>query len=201
MTTTRWRVVVMGGVGAATAFALLLGELGLASAIAAAFDDADLDVVGQAVDQGDGAGGVGEDGVPKWGELFHANRRANRPTANTSKRRFHNKAPVLSQRLTHAGTAFPERCELFHANGREHRPTANTSKRRFHDKVPVLSQRLTHAGTAFPERCELFHANGREHRPTANTSKRRFHDKVPVLSQREPNTQTGFEGRKGIKRW
>ena len=39
MTTTRWRVVVMGGVGAATAFALLLGELGLASAIAAAFDD------------------------------------------------------------------------------------------------------------------------------------------------------------------
>ena len=54
----------MGGVGAATAFALLLGELGLASAIAAAFDDEDLDVVGQAVDQGDGAGGVGEDGVP-----------------------------------------------------------------------------------------------------------------------------------------
>ena len=54
----------MGGVGAATAFALLLGELGLASATAAAFDDEDLDVVGQAVDQGDGAGGVGEDGVP-----------------------------------------------------------------------------------------------------------------------------------------
>ena len=46
----------MGGVGAATAFALLLGELGLAPAIAAAFDDEDLDVVGKAVDQGDGAG-------------------------------------------------------------------------------------------------------------------------------------------------
>ena len=64
MTTTRWRVVVMGGVGAATSFALLLGEFGLAAAIAAAFNDEDLDVVGQAVDQGDGAGGVGEDGVP-----------------------------------------------------------------------------------------------------------------------------------------
>ena len=38
MTTTRWRVVVMAGVCAATAFALLLGELGLAPAIAAAFD-------------------------------------------------------------------------------------------------------------------------------------------------------------------
>ncbi len=40
----------MGGVGAATSFALLLGELGLAAAIAAAFNDEDLDVVGQAVD-------------------------------------------------------------------------------------------------------------------------------------------------------
>ena len=65
MTTTRWRVVVMGRVGAATAaFALLLGEFGLAAAIAAAFDDEDLHVVGQAVDEGDGARGVGEDGVP-----------------------------------------------------------------------------------------------------------------------------------------
>ena len=63
--TTRWRVVVMGGVGAATAaFALLLGEFGLAPAIAAALDDEDLDVVGQTVDEGDGTGGVGEDGVP-----------------------------------------------------------------------------------------------------------------------------------------
>ena len=66
MTTTRWRVVVMGGVGAASAFALLLGELGLAAAVAAALDDEDLDMVGQAVDEGDGAGGVGEDGVPAF---------------------------------------------------------------------------------------------------------------------------------------
>ena len=54
----------MAGVGAATAFALLLGERGLAPAIAAAFDDEDLDVVGQAIDQSYGARGVGEDGVP-----------------------------------------------------------------------------------------------------------------------------------------
>ena len=54
----------MAGVCAATAFALLLGELGLAPAIAAAFDDEDLDVVGQAIDQSYGARGVGEDGVP-----------------------------------------------------------------------------------------------------------------------------------------
>ena len=43
---------------------MLLGELGLAASIAAALDDEDLDVVGQTVDEGDGAGGVGEDGVP-----------------------------------------------------------------------------------------------------------------------------------------
>ena len=62
MTTTRWRVVVMGG--ASTTFALLLGELGLTASVVASLDDEDLDVVGQAVDEGDGAGGVGEDGVP-----------------------------------------------------------------------------------------------------------------------------------------
>ena len=63
--TTRWRVVVMGGVGAATAaLARLLGEFGLAPAIAAALDDEDLDVVGQTVDEGDGKESFGEDGVP-----------------------------------------------------------------------------------------------------------------------------------------
>ena len=64
LTTTRRRIVVRGRVGAATAFALLLAELGLAASIAATLDEEDLDVVGQAVDEGDGAGGVGEDGVP-----------------------------------------------------------------------------------------------------------------------------------------
>ena len=64
MTTARRRVVIMGGVGAATAFALLLAEFGFAASIAATLNDEDLDVVGQAVDEGDGAGGVGEDGVP-----------------------------------------------------------------------------------------------------------------------------------------
>ena len=46
------------------AVALLLAELGLPSAIAAAFNEKDLDVVGQSVDQCDGARGVGKDGVP-----------------------------------------------------------------------------------------------------------------------------------------
>ena len=49
------------------AVALLLADLGLApaiAAIAAAFKEQDLDVVGQAVDQCDGARGVWEDGVP-----------------------------------------------------------------------------------------------------------------------------------------
>ena len=58
----------MGGVGAMfgapRAFALLLAEFGLAASIAAALDDEDLDVVGQAVDERHRAGGVGEDGVP-----------------------------------------------------------------------------------------------------------------------------------------
>ena len=46
------------------AVALLLAELGLPSAIAPAFNEKDLDVVGQSVDQCDGARGVGKDGVP-----------------------------------------------------------------------------------------------------------------------------------------
>ena len=56
----------MGRVVAArrSALALLLGELGLAPAIAAALEDEDLDVVGESVDEGDGARGIGEDGVP-----------------------------------------------------------------------------------------------------------------------------------------
>ena len=40
---------------------MLLTELGLASAIAVAFNHDDLGVVGQAVDQGDHAGGIGKD--------------------------------------------------------------------------------------------------------------------------------------------
>ena len=39
-------------------------ELGLSSAEALAFEEKDLGMVGQAIDQRDGAGGVGEDGVP-----------------------------------------------------------------------------------------------------------------------------------------
>ena len=56
----------MGRVVAArrSALALLLGELGLAPAIAPALEDEDLDVVGESVDEGDGARGIGEDGVP-----------------------------------------------------------------------------------------------------------------------------------------
>ena len=59
-------VAAIGRVVAArtSAFALLLGELGLAAAIAAALKDEDLDVVGESVDEGDGARGIGEDGVP-----------------------------------------------------------------------------------------------------------------------------------------
>ena len=59
-------IAAMGRVVAArtSAFALLLGELGLAPAIAAALEDEDLDVVGESVDEGDGARGIGEDGVP-----------------------------------------------------------------------------------------------------------------------------------------
>ena len=59
-------IAAIGRVVAArtSAFALLLGELGLAAAIAAALKDEDLDVVGESVDEGDGAGGIGEDGVP-----------------------------------------------------------------------------------------------------------------------------------------
>ena len=51
----------MGRVVAArrSALALLLGELGLAPAIAAALEDEDLDVVGESVDEGDGARGIG----------------------------------------------------------------------------------------------------------------------------------------------
>ena len=65
MTTTGWVVPIWRVVAARTSsFALLLGEFGLAPAIAPTFDEEDLDVVSQAVDQGDGAGGVGEDGVP-----------------------------------------------------------------------------------------------------------------------------------------
>ena len=52
----------MGRVVAArtSAFALLLGELGLAPAIAPALEDEDLDVVGESVDEGDGARGIGK---------------------------------------------------------------------------------------------------------------------------------------------
>ena len=51
----------MGGVGAATAaFALLLGEFGLAPAIAVALDDEDLDVVGQTVDEGEAQEALGK---------------------------------------------------------------------------------------------------------------------------------------------
>ena len=50
--------------GAIVGVALLLADLGLAPAIAPAFKEQDLDVVGQPVDQCDGARGVGEDGVP-----------------------------------------------------------------------------------------------------------------------------------------
>ena len=54
--------------GPSTARALpvsrLLTELRLSSAEALAFEEKDLGMVGQAVDQCDGAGGVGEDGVP-----------------------------------------------------------------------------------------------------------------------------------------
>ena len=47
-----------------SAFTLLLGELSFTPAIAAALKDEDLDVVGESVDEGDGARGIGEDGVP-----------------------------------------------------------------------------------------------------------------------------------------
>ena len=50
----------------ALAVSLLLTELGLSSAIAVAFEKQDLGMVGQAVDQSDGARGVGEDGVPAF---------------------------------------------------------------------------------------------------------------------------------------
>ena len=46
------------------AAALLLGDLGFTAAIAAALDEEDLDVVGEAVDECDGTGGIGKDGVP-----------------------------------------------------------------------------------------------------------------------------------------
>ena len=41
-----------------------MAELGLPSATAPAFNEKDLHVVGQSVNQGDGARGVGKDGVP-----------------------------------------------------------------------------------------------------------------------------------------
>ena len=46
--------------------ARLLTELGLSSAEAMALEEENLGVVGQAVDQRDGAGGVGEDSVPSF---------------------------------------------------------------------------------------------------------------------------------------
>ena len=59
-------IAAIGRVVAArmSAFTLLLGELSFTPAIAAALKDEDLDVVGESVDEGDGARGIGEDGVP-----------------------------------------------------------------------------------------------------------------------------------------
>ena len=48
------------------AVSLLLTEFGLSPAIALAFEEKNLGMVGQAVDQGDGARGVGKDGVPAF---------------------------------------------------------------------------------------------------------------------------------------
>ena len=57
-------IAAIGRVVAArtSAFALLLGEFGLAPTIAPALKDEDLDVVGESVDEGDGARGIGEAG-------------------------------------------------------------------------------------------------------------------------------------------
>ena len=49
-----------GAAARSAVFALLLCEFGLSPTVALAFDDEDLGVVGEAVDEGDGAGSVGK---------------------------------------------------------------------------------------------------------------------------------------------
>ena len=58
----RWEAWSFGCVTSARALAvsLLLTEFGLSPAIAVAFEEKDFGMVGQAVDQGDGARGIGE---------------------------------------------------------------------------------------------------------------------------------------------
>ena len=60
----RVTVIPPRGHGADAGGCAPVAELGLPSAIAAAFNEKNLDVVGQSVDQGDGARGVAKDGVP-----------------------------------------------------------------------------------------------------------------------------------------